>query len=272
MKNILTILSLTVLLQACMPEEDLPIQETNNIPDYFIECYCVPGKPFALCATKVLPISAALEIDFTTKMKIVIEAEKKYPLTWSVYTLEGSNLIYNYGNTACFQSIGTDSLHLSIRTPEGEKITASTPVPSPVNIYDSRIEENDVFIRFYTSRLSEENYYIYAAEAIRHDSVIGKSICYLDYSEERAPELVEKSLPLSAVREAEKIICTLKRITPANYEYQISLHAANTANQSSITTPVPLKGNLQGALGIFTCYTEDQAEIRCSELKKKKGK
>ncbi|WP_155828269.1 hypothetical protein [Butyricimonas synergistica] len=28
------------------------------------------------------------------------------------------------------------------------------------------------------------------------------------------------------------------------------------ANQGSITTPVPLVGNIQGAMGIFTCYTK----------------
>ena len=61
--------------------------------------------------------------------------------------------------------------------------------------------------------------------------------------------------------QAEEIIFTLKRITKANYDYQVSLNAANTANQSSITTPVPLKGNLQGALGIFTCYTVEKQTV-----------
>ena len=51
------------------------------------------------------------------------------------------------------------------------------------------------------------------------------------------------------------------RITKDCYNYQISLNEANSANQGSITTPVPLEGNIEGALGIFTCYTEDTKSI-----------
>ena len=54
---------------ACMPEEDLPIRHTGETPEYFIECYCQPGRPFALSATSVLPVSEDLQIDFSKEMK-----------------------------------------------------------------------------------------------------------------------------------------------------------------------------------------------------------
>lgn len=53
------------------------------------------------------------------------------------------------------------------------------------------------------------------------------------------------------------VVILLLRITEECYNYQVSLYEANSANQGSITSPVPLIGNIQGALGIFTCYTED---------------
>ena len=42
------ILLLYFFQAACMPEEDLPIRHTGETPEYFIECYCQPGRPFAL--------------------------------------------------------------------------------------------------------------------------------------------------------------------------------------------------------------------------------
>lgn len=246
---------------SCMPEEDLPIRDVGNTPEYFIECYCIPGKMFALSATNVLPVSKDLEVDFSKEMKVTIFAGRKIELQHMIYTLPGSDFIYNYGSNERFLSTTLDSLTLDIQTPERKHITASTVVPPAVNIHSYRFERDEARIQFYTSSNPDENYFIYTAEAVCNDSVVNKSVSYLDYSEYRQATLIERSLTLTDYQKAEKIIFNLKRITQANYDYQISLNAANSANQSSITTPVPLKGNLKGAIGIFTCYTEDRAEI-----------
>ena len=154
-----------------------------------------------------------------------------------------------------------DSLFLDITTIDNKSITASTSIPPAVSIYNCQVAGNEAIIRFYISEKADENYYIYTAEAVHADSILNKEVCYLDYSEFQQEGLTEKSVILPDIGQAEEIIFTLKRITKANYDYQVSLNAANTANQSSITTPVPLKGNLQGALGIFTCYTEDKQTV-----------
>ena len=153
------------------------------------------------------------------------------------------------------------TLLLDITTIDHKSITASTSIPPAVSIYNCQVAGNEAIIRFYISEKADENYYIYTAEAVHADSILNKEVCYLDYSEFQQEGLTEKSVILPDIGQAEEIIFTLKRITKANYDYQVSLNAANTANQSSITTPVPLKGNLQGALGIFTCYTEDKQTV-----------
>lgn len=249
---------MVLLLSACMPEEDLPIREVGRVTGYFIECYCKPGNPFALLATTILPVSENLQIDLSPKMSVSIHAGKEWELTPNLFTLPGSDFIYNYGNDEPFVPSILDSLYLQIHTITGEQITASTSIPSPVSIYETQQNGDEINIRFYSSRLPTENYYICSAEVIRNDSVIDKGISYLDYSDNNTTSLIEKSFFFPSIERAEKIICNLKRITKANYDYQISLNAANTSNQSSITTPVPLKGNLNGAWGIFTCYTEDK--------------
>ncbi len=68
------------------------------------------------------------------------------------------------------------------------------------------------------------------------------------------------------IGESDGVFITLMRITEACYNYQISLYEANSANQGSITTPVPLVGNIQGALGIFTCYTKSNKYIPKEKL------
>lgn len=246
---------------SCMPEENLPIKDVGNTPEYFIECYCRPGKMFSLSATNVLPVSKDLKVDFSKEMKVTIFAGRKIELQHMIYTLPGSDFIYNYGSNERFLSTALDSLTLDIQAPDQKHITASTAIPPAISIHSYRFERDEARIQFYTSSDPEDNYFIYTAEAVCNDSVVDKSVSYLDYSEYRQTTLIERSLTLTDYRKAEKIVFNLKRITQANYDYQISLNAANSANQSSITTPVPLKGNLKGAIGIFTCYTEDQAEI-----------
>lgn len=251
-----------LLLQACMPEENLPLQEAEDTPGYFIECYCVPGKNLALCATSVVPASENLTIRFSYNLDVSIRADHEIQLQPTLYSEPGSDFIYNYVSNTTFQPYGADSLYLSILTEDGKSITASTFVPSAVSLYQCTQEGQHILVQFYTSRMSGENYYICTAEAVSKDELLGKATCFLDFSEYPHGKIVEKTMVLPEAPQADKIICILKRITRENYDYQISLHAANTANQSSITTPVPLKGNLNGALGIFTCYSEDRAEIR----------
>ena len=261
MKTVAFILFLSLSLASCMPDEDLPIKNVGEAPEYFIECYCQPGKYLSLAATTVLPVSENLEIDFTREMSVIIHTDRDIELTHTLYTLPGSEFIYNYGSKERLQVNGLDSINLSITTKDGKYVHASTSIPSSVKIQDYKIQENEAIISFYTSMEVNENYYIYSVETIRADSVASKQTCYLDYGEYSPGSLAEKSLVLPKIPDAEKIIFNLKRITRTNYDYQVSLSAANIANQSSITTPVPLKGNLQGALGIFTCYTEDKVTV-----------
>ena len=58
---------------------------------------------------------------------------------------------------------------------------------------------------------------------------------------------------------------SLKRMTEAGYRYQYSMMEAKTSGDESLFAPVELLGNIEGAMGIFTCYTEDRARVLKSE-------
>ncbi len=254
------------LYTSCMPEEGLPIRNMGDPPTYFIECYCMPGEMFALTVSNVLPVSEYFDLDLSQQMSVRIIAQKPIDLHYSVHREPGSDFLYNYGSESRFNSTGIDTLYLEIVTDKKEKITAKTTIPDDVAINSYRIDNDGIAIHFYTSTESDQNYYIYGIELQRNDSIFKKEVRFLDYSHYYTSHKIEKKVTASSLAEADKIILSLKRITKANYEYQVSLHGANSANQSSITSPVPLKGNLAGAMGIFTCYTEDKQTITINEL------
>ena len=106
-----------------------------------------------------------------------------------------------------------------------------------------------------------QNYYIYSVQARKEgagdDNLLKKETSYLDLSHHTGGVTIERTIKCQEIAEAEAVVILLLRITEECYNYQVSLYEANSANQGSITSPVTLIGNIQGALGIFTCYTED---------------
>lgn len=259
--RIATYIFLPLLWASCMPEEDLPVRNVGKIPEYFIECYCKPEKPFTLTATHILDITSPMRFEYPKDMTVSIFADKKIRLNKTFDILPNSETIYNYGSTQTLAYPGIDTLYLEIITKDQKIITGKTIIPEAVSIHSHEMKENTIGINFYTSQNAEQNYYICTAELRDDYDIIEREVAYLDYSDGNYTKLVGEKLEFSFIPETGAIILTLKRITKANYDYQISLNGANAANQSSITNPVSLKGNLHGALGIFTCYTEDQKII-----------
>ena len=237
MKNgIFTLLFLTLL--SCMPEEELPMKDMGEISGYFIECYCKPGEFYTLNAAKVSSI-----------IKLIPTFSPSF--------------LGNFRHDTKFNQFGLDSLYLSIYTPEKEHITAKTAIPDHITISSFFVSKatNSVTISFQTSPNPMQNYYIYSVQARKEgagdDNLLKKETSYLDLSHHTGGATIERTIKCQEIEEAEAVVILLLRITEDCYNYQISLYEANSANQGSITSPVPLIGNIQGALGIFTCYTED---------------
>lgn len=117
-----------------------------------------------------------------------------------------------------------------------------------------------ISIHFSTSEDPTQNYYIYTLSS-QPTIDIQKRDSYLNLSHYKSASTITRRIVCSQIAEADIAFISLMRITKDCYNYQISLNEANSANQGSITTPVPLEGNIEGALGIFTCYTEDTKSI-----------
>lgn len=253
------------LLWGCMPEEELPLRNMGEINGYFIESYCKPGQPIALTATTILAVAEELNPDFYISMDVWATALYPIHLKHKLFTIPGSNFIYNYGSDDIFDPKGADTLYLNILTPEQQQIRAKTFIPSQVTIDTAWLTNNTAGIRFYSSRNPDENYYLYTLQLAKGDSLLEKEVSYLDYNSFSPTSMIERTITSSLIEHADYALLSLKRITRECYDYQISLNKANSAQQGSITTPVPLAGNIEGAWGIFTYLTE---ELRLFQLTK----
>ena len=258
MKNgILPLLFLSLL--SCMPEEELPMKDMGEISGYFIECYCKPGEYYTLNAAKVSPIHEIIDLSDPVNLDVSIKADSIIKL---IPTFSPS-FLGNFRHDTKFNQFGLDSLYLSIYTPEKEHITAKTAIPDPIAISSYSVSKvtNSVTISFPISSNPMQNYYIYSVQARKEgagdDNLLKKETSYLDLSHHTGGVTIERTIKCQEIEEAEAVVILLLRITEECYNYQVSLYEANSANQGSITSPVPLIGNIQGALGIFTCYTED---------------
>lgn len=250
-----------LLWSACMPEETLPLRNTGSVSEYFIECYCHPGEHLVLTATYVVPVTDKIQYDFPPEMDVKLYTPGQIKLYYLFDSENIQDVQCNYQSAQPLQASSQDTLYLQIRTRDSKWITAQTTVPDNISIDSYTINGNEAKIRFYTSRQSQQNYYIYTLEIHNGNEIAERKVSYLDYSKYYTGEAVEKSIFCSELEDASRVVLLLKRITRENYDYQISLNGANTAIQGSITNPVPLEGNINGALGIFTCYTEDRVTI-----------
>ncbi|MDR2414933.1 MAG: DUF4249 domain-containing protein, partial [Odoribacteraceae bacterium] len=136
---------------------------------------------------------------------------------------------------------------------------AGDHITSPVTIDSARLDDNLVTIRFLTSSNPGENYYLYILQPTGGQETLDNRSTLLDYSASPPRSVVERSLPLPAGATGARLV--LRRLTRACHAYQVSLNEANSAQQGSITTPALLDGNINGALGLFTCYTEDALDM-----------
>lgn len=254
----LLLLLLAPLLVACELGQRLDIQDMGESPGYFLECYCQPGEMYKMTATEIAPIADAQLLDYSLEFDIHIRAEERIELYHSLFTNPGSKFVYNYASSRIFESASCDTLYLEALTPKGTRITARTAIPDEIEIDTVFRQDRQLHTVFYASRQPEQNYFILHYAFMKEGRMVRREVYNLDYGDLSEEQRVEHTIKNTVISESDSVIVTLKRVTRENLLYQNSLLEAGNANEDNITFPVPLNGNLHGALGIFTCYTNDR--------------
>ena len=257
LKRILYTLSALLLLTRCEIGEYLDYFPESGDLQYFIECYCRPDSTFEMTATRVFPLSDLQIKDYAVGWNASIIAGKTIHLEHGIKRRPDTYFLYNYSSTERLHSQPGDTLLLDIKTPEQKHFSASTVVPKPIHL-DSVAYRNDrLYIYFTPDAEVENNYYVIAVNWLTDEwhpalfflkgHTTTQQVCHI-------ANIKQKDL--------QEIQVSLKRMTAEGYNYQYTCNEERRASEDSFIAPVKLEGNIQGALGIFTCYTEDYEILR----------
>lgn len=251
---------LIILLQGCDQSEQLSFKDLDTSPGYFVECYLTPGEVYKLSATRISPLSDDYILDYSADFDVTIDS---LTLFHSLYSENGSNYIYNFGNAKEFvPAQTTDTVRLQVINAENDTLRGFTTVPDSIQLNHATIEDDKLQIRFTSSEKLIHNYYLLKIEFLKQNEETSSDLKFYDLSKIQAdePELeIEYELPMETMEKSLNL--ELFRVTEANYKYQLSLWNAENANNDNLVFPNPLDGNIENGIGIFTSYSKKKFSI-----------
>jgi len=258
LKTYFLLMVISIFMGGC--EEELSTISPNAEPGYFVECYMRPGELYNLTATKIQPIFEDYILDYSYDFDVFIVDTDTAELSQGLFVEPGTGFIYNFGSPLRLDA-DLDQVSLFVITPTQDTITARTTIPEQVSIESAVINESQIAVDFFSTTLTNQNYYIVIVNFLREDEmgtlIREFDIKYLEVGDTPEPILQEIIFENEFFLEARDMKLTLMRVTEENYNYQITLEDAKSAGSDNITFPAPLAGNIQNGIGIFTAYTED---------------
>lgn len=253
------------LLSACKLGRELDIQPSDESAGYFLECYFRPGDLYNLTATRLAPISEPQLLDYSLEFQIHVIGDERIKLYNSLFSHPEKDLIYNYGSQIAAERPRSGILKLEAITPTGEVVSGETIVPEQVEIYSACFDGNLLSYRLDLVGDPVQDFYITIVTVVgKEGSVLKRNLNYYDYSvyREEKEVSIQADMPNTILSDIDRIVINVKRVSKENYNYQLALREIMSANSDNLTMPVMLQGNLTNALGIFTCYTEAEYELK----------
>lgn len=246
---------MVLLMMACELGGRLDVQELGGSPGYFIECYCRPDSMYEMTATRIAPISEPQVLDYALEFDVRIVAEEPVKLYHSLYVRPGGKFVYNYASSKRLDAELVDTLRLEAVGPGGEAIYAETAIPKAVEIDSVTWKGKEIATYFTTDEQEEANYYVLSL-AWQTEKWNVRDYFLRGYEGRKQVRQVCLMSDTATV-----VSVSLKRMTEAGYRYQYSMMEAQTSGDESLFAPVELLGNIEGAMGVFTCYTEDKMQV-----------
>jgi len=259
--NKILLLVLSIITISCQPDNSLDLGDLSAPPKYFVECFCKPGDFYQLTATKVTPMADDFIWDLSIPFRTYITDLNTHKLNQGVFYNPYSNFVYNYASPQKVPIDFTDTLYLKIISPEGDTIIGKTQVISQIKINNYSLKDNTIELSFNIDTSPEKRYYTLRIENWKEGKIISTVKLFTDFNTSTKTSetlaIVNNIEEYKSVNELDSIRIKLFHITKENYDYMTSLNEAIKSNEDSMTQPAPIKGNLDGSLGIFTYYTED---------------
>lgn len=260
-----------IALVSCNLEKEIEIDLPDYESRYVVECYLEPGQPFSLLLTRTasyfdpFPTSNS---DFLDQI-LVDDAEVTILHNGQTYTLQNglffnpiSRKAYNYLAPDFIPADYDHDFELSILTPDGKTITATTRILKPVPI-DSIVVEfanNDTLARvltYFKDIPNERNYY----RRMFHEHSLD-SIPLQDFATDDG--IVDNNIVFGSAYDfavGDTVFNTIFHIDRSYYDFFNSVQTAASSNGNPFGQPSPIISNLKGtanAIGIFTGLTYDR--------------
>lgn len=244
------------LLVSCKLGEELDMQDMGEAPGYFVECYCEPGEMFNLTATRLAPIVQDQLLDYSLEFETHITADERFKLYHSLFIKPETQFVYNYASNRRLSRENTNILYLEMLAPDGTAISGQTAIPDDIRFDSVSISGNQVYTRFTTPADISQNYFILQIRPFEGNKMAHRIIHYMQKLDANRQIINQEMFEMSD--KTDSVVITLKRFTEEGFQYQLSIKYAEDANRDNLVSPAPLTGNLKGAIGVFTCFTEER--------------
>ncbi|WP_462318999.1 DUF4249 family protein [Marinilabilia sp.] len=244
----------------CDKTDELSYKGLDTSPGYFVECYLTSGDVYKLSATRISPISEDYILDYSADFDVTIDSVQLYH---SLYSEDGSNYIYNFGNANKFNpSAEMDTVRLQVINSQNDTLRSFTTVPDAIMLHQAVIENDNLKISIKSSGKAFHDYYLLKIDMLKKNGDTSEDLKFYDLtnsSGESSELVIGYRLQDKPTIEALKI--ELFRVTESNYRYQLSLWNAVNANNDNLVFPNPLDGNIENGIGIFTCFSKKELKI-----------
>ena len=265
------VIAIGVLTSAC--EKEITVDLPDSQPSYVVEGSIASGEPPFVFLTTSQPFFGSQSFN---------DLEGLFVHNVCVYTLPVNELI-NYFTTGNASVIGTEgrSYTLDIITEEGSRISAvdyMVPAISPDSLTWEKNSTIDtlavVYVHLtipdftgnqiiYQTARNDEPFYR-PTQGVWDDRIFGVSGVEFSLPLERAysnPQ-GEDIETFGYFVVGDTVYLQWSNITRPIYDFWSSIQ--NDGGDTPFTAPVQVNGNVEGALGVWACYTHNHLDIICS--------
>ncbi len=268
---IYTILIFSLLATACNLTQDVEIELPAYESQTMVECYLIPGQPFAALITK----SAAYFDPFPRTPEQFLEqtllngAEVRITygnttvrLVNRIFVNPFTGQIFNYVANTSVPALFNQPFNLEVITDEKSSITATTSIPARVPIDSTVVEFNpkDSMARvlvYWTDNPNEKNFYRRTQAVGSRDSVT-IDFPLDDTFNDNSKFVVGSGFDFAV---GDTVFNTIYHLTPEHFRFLNSVFNATAANGNPFAQPSTIQSNVKGnknPLGIFTGLTFEE--------------
>ena len=264
-----SLLLMTGFLTACADfEQEIEVDLPDYDPQYVVESYLEPGRPFRVLLTRSDAFFAPFPTEDNQFLENILVTEAEVFISYNGEKVElspqldfdfATGKLFNFSNTATVPTDFDGPYELEITLPDGVMLTSSTSILEPVPIDSVVIEraETDSLYRaltYLTDDTGEVNYYRRQLHVNNFDSLYQSFATPDDF-------LDNEVLAFGTAFDFEPgdtIYNTVYHIDRTYYDFLLSIDNAESSNGNPFGTPGVILGNIEGGVGIFTGLSYDR--------------